>query len=375
MKYFLGHEQLDDLLQVLVSAGYSCIGPQVRDGAIVYDELTAAEQLPWGIQDQQLPGSYQLHKTDLPEAFAWSNGPQAIKPFTFKPQESLWKVERDDHDQLVFKEITAVVKPVAVIGARACDLAALAVQDKVFIESEYVDQRYLARRRQLFIIAVNCNYSGGNCFCVSTNTGPQADSGFDLAFTEITHGFVVEIGSEKGRNILAPVNCEAVTASMLEQAQQNTERARSMQTKRMPYHNSQALRDILMNKLDDPRWDEVAERCLSCGNCTSVCPTCFCHHETETPDLNGNESIHAREWDSCFSSGHSYIHGKIIRKDTKSRYKQWLTHKIATWWDQFDTSGCIGCGRCITWCPVGIDITEEVAALSGDSNVCEKEEV
>ena len=147
------------------------------------------------------------------------------------------------------------------------------------------------------------------------------------------------------------------------EARDKTVQAQAMQTKRMPKNNARELKDILMNNLKHPRWDEVADRCLSCGNCTMVCPTCFCHHEKETIALDTSSSEHTREWDSCFSSGHSYIHGKVVRDETKYRYRQWLTHKVATWWEQFDTSGCVGCGRCISWCPVGIDITEEVAAI------------
>jgi ferredoxin len=222
-------------------------------------------------------------------------------------------------------------------------------------------------------VSVNCGYSGGNCFCVSTNTGPKASSGFDLSLTEITDGFVVEIGSEKGKIVFEKLQCEAADDAKINHAKNNIDRAAKMQTKKMPKNNSRLLRDILMNNLEHERWDTVAERCLSCGNCTSVCPTCFCHHETETAALDGNSSQHEREWDSCFSTGHSYIHSQVIRDNTKQQYKQWLTHKLGTWWDQFDTSGCIGCGRCVTWCPVGIDITEEMAAISGESNIVQKE--
>lgn len=364
MNYFLPYQKINNLLSCLQEKGYSCLGPQVKNGAIVFDELQNADQLPWGIQDVQEPGKYRLQQTDLKEAFAWANGPQAIKPLLFKPKESLWQVERDDQGKLSFKEIKPEIKPIALIGARSCDLAGMAVQDKTFIQDKYQDQRYQKQRENLLIIAVNCGYSGGNCFCVSTNTGPKATSGFDLALTEVTDGFVVEIGSKKGEDIINQLSYDKASNENNQQAQSNIDRASNMQTKKMPKNNSRELRDILINNLDHDRWDDVASRCLSCGNCTLVCPTCFCHHETETPTLDGDASIHEREWDSCFTAGHSYIHNKVIRDDTKKRYKQWLTHKLGTWWDQFDTSGCIGCGRCITWCPVGIDITEEMAAIA-----------
>ncbi|MCX7122014.1 MAG: 4Fe-4S dicluster domain-containing protein [Gammaproteobacteria bacterium] len=372
MRYFLPQQKLNTLLLILRDLGYTCIGPQVQNGAVIYDELNDAKQLPWGIQAVQTPGKYELIQTDLKEAFAWANGPQALKPLLFKPKESLWKVERDPQGKLLFKEAKSNTNPIAFIGARSCDLAGLAVQDKTFVQGEYKDKRYQSQRDNLFMIAVNCGYSGGNCFCVSTNTGPKASSGFDLAFTEITDGFLIEVGTERGEKIIQQLQCEKASDEKNEHAHNNIERAAKMQSKRMPKNNTRLLRDILMNNLEHERWDNVAERCLSCGNCTSVCPTCFCHHETETATLDGSSSEHEREWDSCFSTGHSVMHGRVIRDDTKKQYKQWLTHKLGTWWDQFDTSGCIGCGRCVTWCPVGIDITEEMAAISGESNIIAK---
>lgn len=370
--YFLPHQRFDDLLQQLQQAGFRCIGPQVRDGTIVYDTLTESKQLPWGVREEQTPGKYRLKEHNKQEAFAWNNGPQAIKPQLFKPQESLWRVKRDAQGKLQFEAAVDAEQPVAVIGARACDIAGMQVQDKTFLESQYVDQHYQQRREKLFIVGVSCGYSGQNCFCVSTNTGPAVTSGFDIGLTEIKGGFLTVSGSERGKAILDELNLVKAETAQQQQAEQHVERAVEMQQKKMPLQNSRKLKKILFDNLDHPQWDDVAERCLSCGNCTSVCPTCFCHHETENPAVDSSGSEHVREWDSCFTAGHSYIHGQVIRADTKSRYKQWLTHKLGSWWDQFDTSGCIGCGRCITWCPVGIDLTAEVAAIVGEDHDAEE---
>jgi sulfhydrogenase subunit beta (sulfur reductase) len=124
-----------------------------------------------------------------------------------------------------------------------------------------------------------------------------------------------------------------------------------------------AVADLFSQNLEHPRWDEVASRCLSCGNCTMVCPTCFCSDVHDTADTVGVVE-RRRTWSSCFDLEHSYLHGGPVRASSSSRYRQWLTHKLSTWWDQFDTSGCVGCGRCIVWCPVGIDLTQEVAAIA-----------
>jgi Fe-S-cluster-containing hydrogenase component 2 len=123
------------------------------------------------------------------------------------------------------------------------------------------------------------------------------------------------------------------------------------------------IKELLYRNYDHPRWRNVASRCLTCANCTMVCPTCFCTTVEDVTDLTGNQAERWRKWDSCFTVDFSYIHGGSVRASPESRYRQWMTHKLATWIDQFGTSGCVGCGRCITWCPVAIDITEEVRAI------------
>ncbi len=127
--------------------------------------------------------------------------------------------------------------------------------------------------------------------------------------------------------------------------------------------DTSGIKELLYRNLDHPCWENVASRCLTCANCTMVCPTCFCAAVEDTTDLTGERAERWRRWDSCFTMDFSYIAGGSVRSSPKARYRQWMTHKLASWIDQFGTSGCVGCGRCITWCPVGIDITEEVRAI------------
>ncbi|NJL33712.1 MAG: sulfite reductase subunit A, partial [Chloroflexaceae bacterium] len=126
---------------------------------------------------------------------------------------------------------------------------------------------------------------------------------------------------------------------------------------------------LLKHNLEHKRWEQVAERCLSCANCTMVCPTCFCSTVEDTTALDGSHAERWRKWDSCFTVDFSFIHGGTVRRETRTRYRQWMTHKLAAWIDQFGTSGCVGCGRCIVWCPVGIDITAEIAAMRASDDI------
>jgi ferredoxin len=366
--------QLQVLIDTLRRLGYRTVGPRIADGSIVYADVTSTDQLPIGYIDQQDGGLYRLEKADGAGYFDYVVGPHSLKNFLFPPRETLLEsIRKNGSWQMTPAEIDPT--PLAVIGVRSCDLHALAVQDKVFLGGPYVDPGYKARRQKLFLVAVNCRRASATCFCHSMNTGPAVNQAFDLALTEVDGRFVVEVGSTAGADVIAKIESAVATAQDFEQARQvSADLKRQMHERDLvPYSQQHGTRqrfmdttnihDMLLSNLDHPRWAEVAERCLACTNCTLVCPTCFCASVEDVSDLTGDNVRRERAWDSCFTMEHSYTNTGVIRKTTAARYRQWLTHKLATWMDQFGTSGCVGCGRCITWCPVGIDITEEVAAI------------
>jgi ferredoxin len=355
---------LDALLDALRAHGFTVIGPQVRSGAIVYDELASAADLPAGWVDEQDGGSYRLRRDGEGALFAHAVGHDSLKRFLFPPVVRTWRARRGADGAIEVETPAADPPRYAFLGVRSCDLHAVAIQDRVFTGGAHVEPDYAARRRDAFFVAVNCGRAGGTCFCVSMDTGPRAESGFDLALTELLdddgHRFLVEVGSERGAAVLAAVPRRPAGEEDVGAADAAVRRAAESMGRAL---ETDGLRELLQANPEHPRWAEVADRCLSCGNCTMVCPTCFCSTVEDTTDLAGGEAEHVRLWDSCFSLEHSYIHGGGVRRSGQSRYRQWMTHKLSTWWDQFGTSGCVGCGRCITWCPVAIDITEECAAI------------
>jgi len=357
---------VEALIAGLAARGYTVVGPTVQDRAIVLDEIDSAAELPAGWTDVQEGGTYRLARRDDDALFGHNAGPNSWKSFLFPSELRIWKA-RQSADGLTVTEDGTPPPRYAFIGVRSCDLHAIAVQDRVFLDGGYVDEDYRRRREGAFVVAVNCAQAAATCFCVSMETGPRATAGFDLALTEVLedgdHRFVVEVGTERGAEVLAELPHREAEAAELRAAERAIENAAAGQTRAI---ETDGIKELLYRNRESPRWDDVADRCLTCGNCTMVCPTCFCHTVEDVTDLAGEEAERTRLWDSCFTLDHSYIHGGSVHASTKARYRQWMTHKLATWIDQFGTSGCVGCGRCIAWCPVAIDITEEAAAIRRD---------
>lgn len=356
---FFTKPELQALIDQLRRRDYVVVGPTIDQAAIVYGEITSVAQLPQGWTDDQSPGSYRLQRREDDAWFGYVVGPHSWKKYLFPPRLTLLSARQTERGW-EFLPQAAEPKKYACLGVRACELAAIRVQDRTFLDGPYIDPVYHERRESLFLIAVNCTQAASTCFCTSMKTGPRCESGFDLALTEIKTGFLCEIGSQLGGEILAVVDKRPASDAELTQADAARQRAVDQITRQMP---AEELPELLLDNFHHPRWKQVAERCLSCTNCTLVCPTCFCSSVTDVRDLNTGAVERERSWDSCFNPDFAYLSGGSSRPETSDRYRQWLTHKLGTWHEQFGVSGCVGCGRCITWCPVGIDITEEVSAI------------
>src|SRR5829696_9237162 len=192
---------LDELFGALMRRGYTVVGPTVRDRAIVLDELDSTAELPVGWTDVQEGGTYRLARRDDAALFGHNAGPNSWKSFLFPSELRVWTARQSEGGLEVAEDPTPPPR-YAFIGVRSCDLHAIAVQDRVFLEGGYVDEDYRARREGAFIVAVNCGQAAATCFCVSMDTGPRATAGFDLALTEVltdgSHGFVVEVGTQRG---------------------------------------------------------------------------------------------------------------------------------------------------------------------------------
>jgi formate hydrogenlyase subunit 6/NADH:ubiquinone oxidoreductase subunit I len=355
------------LIEALARRGYQVFGPAMRDGSIVCGVVASAEDLPVGWTDDQEPGRYRLKRRQDQALFGYGLGPDGWKKYLHPAEVRLLSAAREGAGfRILDGGEVPTAAPAALLGVRSCELAAIAVLDRVLLGDRYQDPVYRSRREGVFIVAVQCTEPAATCFCASMGSAPPARAGFDLALTELLdpggHRFVVEVGSDRGAEVLAELESMPATPEDLSQAAEAVAAATRRQARGI---DTTGLPELLGQALDHPRWDEVAARCLSCASCTMVCPTCFCTTIDDQTDVAGGRAERWRRWDSCFTLSFSYIHGGSVRASIKARYRQWLTHKLASWQDQFGTSGCVGCGRCITWCPAGIDITEEVRALRG----------
>ena len=362
MRAVLAPEALEAIVDVLRRRDWRVIAPTVRDKAIVYEEIASAAELPVGWKDVQGPGSYELERRDDEARFGYAVGPQSWKRELLAPSVRLLQIKRTNGSLETAKD-AAADKRTAFFGVRPCEVAAIKIQDRVLVGGPYADEDYLARRGSSFVIAVNCGEPAANCFCASMGTGPKAEDGYDLVLTEIldgTHRFLAESGTDEGAELLAELPHEQAADADLAAAEKVTDLAREKMGITLDRSD---VHDLLLANLEHPRYDDVAARCLACTNCTLACPTCFCTTVDDANELSGEADNRIRTWDSCFTVQYSEMHGGGTRRSGQSRYRQWLTHKLATWNDQFDTQGCVGCGRCITWCPVGIDIREEVVAI------------
>jgi len=354
----------DQMLQTLMDDGVRVIGPILRDAAIVYDTVDDPGDLAQGWQVEATPGRYRLHKQG--EAlFDHVIGPTPWKQVLHPPRDILYKIHKPSDGPVAVEPSPLPEERLALIGIRACDLAALDGLDRVLGQGSFVDPRYLERRRNTLTIAVNCRQSAATCFCASMQTGPKATSGYDLCLSELGEGpearFLVEIGSPAGTALIQDLPRSPATPEDLAEAERGADSAAAQQTRHI---DRATLPEAVTGKADHAHWDVVADRCLNCSNCTMVCPTCFCTSVDEVSDLAGEHFERQQRWASCFTTDFSHIHGGAVRQSGRSRYRQWLTHKLGTWPAQFDGDlGCTGCGRCITWCPVGIDLTAELAEL------------
>ena len=302
------------------------------DGAIVHGSIEDTADLPAGYTDHQEPGSYRLENEGGDALFRWAVGPASWKSSFFPPHETVWRATAGADGRFNLRETDQQTPPVAVFGARPCEVAAMRVLDRVLAEGDSPDRSYVRRRSGTFVVAAECTAPAATCFCTSMGTGPASGDDVDMTLCELPpdgdaagYRYLVVAGSERGESALAEVpHRQARSEDLADRVEALANGRESRWTRSL---DVDGLPELLARNLDHPRWEETAQRCLSCGNCTMVCPTCFCSDIHDVSDIDGGVA-RERSWGSCFDRDHSLLHGGPVRSTTASCYRQWMTHKL-----------------------------------------------
>ena len=363
---------LEAIIGALDDTGFEVWVPTIQDGTVVTRRHRDGDLLPVGYASDQSPASYRLASNGDRTRFGWAVGPQPWKPLLHPPDvATMTMVQRSSDAPVRVSVATRSSKPLALFGMRPCDLAAVDKLDRVLVDrAPTAEPIYRTRRTDAFMVVVNCGVPAATCFCASVDTGPhvqhRSDS-HDLEVTELAGAtaldepaYVIEPISSRGTSILAAaiehVDATPLTEVLSAEVDSNRQGAETALRRRLPDRAA----PVLDAAHDSGRWVDVADVCLACGNCTAVCPTCFCTTIDDIGDLTGATVERHRRWESCFSLEFSRVGSAPVRSSVASRYRQWMTHKLGSWHDQFGESGCVGCGRCTTWCPAGIDFLDVV---------------
>lgn len=282
------------------------------------------------------------------------------KKLFYPPVGTLFRFHRE---QGVIDEPAAPERPLALFGVHPCDVAALGLLDRVMDGGEFRDPEYREKRDRTLIVALNCSRPGKYCFCTSFGTGPAAESGYDLALTELDGRYLVEAGTERGKELVERLNLPAAGQADLEEKEARTRAAREAMRRQIRTEN---LPGTLDRQYDHPIWEQLKNSCLSCGSCTVVCPTCYCFNVWDRVNLDLATGERRISWDSCQLVDFSLVAmGHNFRGDRAARIKQRIYHKLDYWPRQYGAFGCVGCGRCASSCIKHIDIAEIAAQIGG----------
>jgi len=290
------------------------------------------------------------------------------KGFLYPPREVLFTFHKGEGFTEVEPKLSgstelAEVRKRIIFGVHPCDLNAILILDRVFLGS-YEDAYYRARRENTLLVALTCNRVGENCFCASMGFGPSLEAGYDLLLTDLNDRYLVEIGSVSGQEMLKKAPLEEASPQDRETKERKLKALEEEMPKRV---DTQGLPRILRRNLRHAVWARYKDICLACANCTMACPTCYCYDMIDRMELDLEKGVRERAWDSCFNPEFAQVHGGNFRAGRDSRLRQFVCHKMSYWMEQYGRFGCVGCGRCITWCPVGIDITEIVGEIRSDA--------
>lgn len=257
------------------------------------------------------------------------------------------------------------VAPMVIIGAKACDLRALEIIDKVYAEGDFPEPYYTEARKSHIIISADCMEANSHCFCTLMHGLPYPTGNYDLNLSKINNDYLVEIGSEKGKELLDTYFSGGQTASPEELNLRNEQREivkSKVDTANKQFTYFQTHQAAVEKHLNSDIWKDLSKTCVECGICTQICPTCHCFLLYDQPAGEQYERI--KVWDSCFFAGYSRMAGGLTpRLRLEDRFKNRFYHKFDSFVTNFNMEACTGCGRCVEGCMGNIDLREVLMEL------------
>ncbi len=266
-----------------------------------------------------------------------------------------------DRQQVELDSSHPQIPPQVLFGTRPCDARSIAMLDKVFDTDVYRDQQYVARRKATTIVSLACKQLAPSCFCTRLGSNPADTVGSDLLIIELPDDrFAIQVLTPKGAALLTPADLPATAGPEDTQAFDKAFSA-AKDTTVKPI-DATALAGKLSDIFDSDIWDRWHDRCLGCGTCTYLCPTCHCFDIAEEATNNIGQRV--RNWDSCmFDLFTLHASGHNPRDLQRQRLRQRVMHKFSYTVDRYNQPFCVGCGRCVNRCPVNIDIREILGEL------------
>lgn len=350
---FLGDmESLEKLILALKSRGLAVLAYKLQGDLPVFGEVGSLRDILVEYSDLQSPGSYKLVK-DMRGFFRHSQ--YSPKYFLHPPIQDVYEVS----DDFNIAQTRTNPVPTALFGIKPCDLAAIEVLDKIL----ECDDVYQARRSSIaYIIVEECVEPGGTCFCGSVGAGPSVTKGYDVAYTRLDDKVLFKVGSSKGMELIEKLGLAKAPEKLLRKYEELLVDAKRKASRLPPLETiAKALEDVAPA---EEFWRYVSARCVGCTNCNMVCPTCFCTEFVDYANLTGN-ARRERQWFGCLSYTYGQVAGQHFRPELLMRYRHFVLHKFVFYQKQIGLPGCVGCGRCITWCPMGIDLREVVSRVTG----------
>jgi len=337
MKFKLEKRDFKPFLQSLID-GYDLYAPvHLAEGVPVYRKMGRLDEVDLSLLNPQ----------------------KSLKEVFFPQDEVMFRYEKVDQEtQMVSTE--EVKRERVVLGARPCDIEAISIIEEVFSGREYTDIYFLNKRKATTIIGMACHQPLPTCFCSSTGGGPFVRKGSDLFFIDLGEAYLVEILTEKGEAFKKNKFFKKTSAKNLQLAKELEEKASKKTDSTIPV---KGIDQKLDQWVESPFWDRVHEKCISCRVCTYLCPTCHCFDIMD--EALNEKGQRVRNWDSCLSEFYTLeTSGHNPRATCRERTRQRLMHKFNYFPKVFDRIACVGCGRCILYCPVNFDIREVIKEIN-----------